>query len=89
MRTGWMTWTSGSSALIVRPGGGPVGVNSLAVAVGENRTRSRRCMSPTIMEGYLKRTPQGRRRDRTKPAQGRTNAAAEAQGACYEPTARV
>ncbi len=39
-------------ALIVKFGGGPVGVRSLAVAVGEE--------PDTIMEGYLQRTAQGR-----------------------------
>jgi holliday junction DNA helicase RuvB len=41
-------------AVIVKFGGGPVGVNSLAVAVGE-------VYEPyLILEGYLNRTPQGR-----------------------------
>ena len=39
-------------ALIVKFGGGPVGVSSLAVAVGEE--------PDTIMEDYLQRTAQGR-----------------------------
>ena len=39
-------------AVIVKFGGGPVGVSSLAVAVGEE--------PDTIMEDYLQRTAQGR-----------------------------
>ncbi len=47
--------------LIVKFGGGPVGVNSLAVAVGEEPDTLEEVYEPyLIMEGYLKRTPQGR-----------------------------
>ena len=42
-------------------GGGPVGVNSLAVAVGEEPDTIEEVYEPyLIMEGYLNRTPQGR-----------------------------
>ena len=42
-------------------GGGPVGVNSLAVAVGEEADTIEEVYEPyLIMEGYLNRTPQGR-----------------------------
>ncbi len=48
-------------AIIVKFGGGPVGVNSLAVAVGEEPDTLEEVYEPyLIMEGYLKRTPQGR-----------------------------
>src|SRR5882672_1552900 len=48
-------------ALIVKFGGGPVGVSSLAVAVGEEPDTLEEVYEPyLIMEGYLKRTPQGR-----------------------------
>lgn len=48
-------------AIIVKFGGGPVGVNSLAVAVGEEPDTIEEVYEPyLIMEGYLKRTPQGR-----------------------------
>ncbi len=48
-------------AIIVKFGGGPVGVNSLAVAVGEESDTLEEVYEPyLIMEGYLKRTPQGR-----------------------------
>src|SRR6266536_3621002 len=48
-------------AVIVKFGGGPVGVNSLAVAVGEESDTLEEVYEPyLIMEGYLKRTPQGR-----------------------------
>jgi len=48
-------------AIIVKFGGGPVGVNSLAVAVGEESDTIEEVYEPyLIMEGYLNRTPQGR-----------------------------
>jgi Holliday junction DNA helicase RuvB len=48
-------------AVIVKFGGGPVGVNSLAVAVGEEPDTIEEVYEPyLIMEGYLNRTPQGR-----------------------------
>ena len=48
-------------AVIVKFGGGPVGVNSLAVAVGEEPDTIEEVYEPyLIMEGYLSRTPQGR-----------------------------
>jgi Holliday junction DNA helicase RuvB len=48
-------------AIIVKFGGGPVGVNSLAVAVGEEPDTLEEVYEPfLIMQGYLKRTPQGR-----------------------------
>ena len=48
-------------AIIVKFDGGPVGVSSLAVAVGEESDTLEEVYEPyLIMEGYLKRTPQGR-----------------------------
>ena len=48
-------------AIIVKFGGGPVGLGSLAVAVGEEPDTLEEVYEPyLIMEGYLKRTPQGR-----------------------------
>jgi Holliday junction DNA helicase RuvB len=48
-------------AVIVKFAGGPVGVGSLAVAVGEEPDTLEEVYEPyLIMEGYLKRTPQGR-----------------------------
>jgi Holliday junction DNA helicase RuvB len=48
-------------AVIVKFSGGPVGVSSLAVAVGEEPDTLEEVYEPyLIMEGYLKRTPQGR-----------------------------
>jgi holliday junction DNA helicase RuvB len=48
-------------AVIAKFGGGPVGVNSLAVAVGEEPDTLEEVYEPyLIMEGYLKRTAQGR-----------------------------
>ena len=47
--------------LIAKFGGGPVGVNSLSVAVGEEPDTLEEVYEPyLIMEGYLHRTPQGR-----------------------------
>src|SRR5213594_3616153 len=47
--------------VIVKFGGGPVGISSLAVAVGEEPDTLEEVYEPyLIMEGYLKRTPQGR-----------------------------
>jgi len=48
-------------AITYKFGGGPVGVNSLAVAVGEESDTIEEVYEPyLIMEGYLNRTPQGR-----------------------------
>jgi Holliday junction DNA helicase RuvB len=48
-------------AVITKFGGGPVGVGSLAVAVGEEPDTLEEVYEPyLIMEGYLKRTSQGR-----------------------------
>src|SRR3981081_794917 len=47
--------------LIHKFNGGPVGLNSLAVAVGEEAGTIEEVNEPyLIMEGYIKRTPQGR-----------------------------
>jgi len=48
-------------AVITKFGGGPVGISSLAVAVGEEPDTLEEVYEPyLIMEGYLKRTSQGR-----------------------------
>jgi len=48
-------------AIIQKFGGGPVGLNSLAVSVGEESDTIEEVYEPyLIMEGYLHRTPQGR-----------------------------
>ena len=48
-------------AIIVKFGGGPVGVGSIAVVVGEEPDTIEEVYEPyLIMEGYLNRTPQGR-----------------------------
>lgn len=48
-------------AVITKFGGGPVGLSSLAVAVGEEPDTLEEVYEPyLIMEGYLKRTSQGR-----------------------------
>ena len=47
--------------LIHKFNGGPVGLNSLAVAIGEEAGTIEEVNEPyLIMEGYIKRTPQGR-----------------------------
>jgi len=65
--------------IILKFSGGPVGLNSLAVAVGEEPDTLEEVYEPyLIMEGYLNRTSQGRvatelsyRRLRVKPPAGR------------------
>ena len=48
-------------ALVHKFGGGPVGLNSLGVAIGEDAGTLEEVHEPyLIMQGYLKRTPQGR-----------------------------
>ena len=48
-------------AIIVKFSGGPVGLSSLAVAVGEEPDTLAEVYEPyLILEGYLNRTPQGR-----------------------------
>lgn len=48
-------------AVIFKFGGGPVGLGSLAVAVGEDEATLEDVYEPyLIMQGYLKRTPRGR-----------------------------
>ena len=61
-RTASTKWTSAfSKRSSSKFGGGPVGVSSLAVAVGEEPDTLEEVYEPyLIMEGYLKRTPQGR-----------------------------
>jgi Holliday junction DNA helicase RuvB len=47
--------------LVIKFGGGPVGIQSLAVAVGEEPDTLEEVYEPyLIMEGYLHRSPQGR-----------------------------
>jgi Holliday junction DNA helicase RuvB len=48
-------------AIIVKFGGGPVGLNNLAVAVGEEAETLEDVYEPfLIQEGLIKRTPRGR-----------------------------
>jgi Holliday junction DNA helicase RuvB len=48
-------------ALVHKFNGGPVGLNSLGVAIGEDAGTLEDVNEPyLIMQGYLKRTPQGR-----------------------------
>ncbi len=49
------------SVLVDHYGGGPVGINTLAVAVGEESSTIEEVYEPfLIMQGFLKRTPRGR-----------------------------
>jgi Holliday junction DNA helicase RuvB len=49
------------SAVIDRFGGGPVGIESLAAAVGEERDTLEDVVEPfLIQQGFLQRTPRGR-----------------------------
>ena len=48
-------------ALVFKFGGGPVGLDSLSVAVGEDASTIEDMYEPyLIMQGFLKRTPRGR-----------------------------
>jgi len=48
-------------AVIVKFGGGPVGVENLAAAIGEERDTIEDVLEPfLIQQGYLQRTPRGR-----------------------------
>ena len=49
------------SAVIDKFGGGPVGVDNLAAAIGEARDTIEDVLEPfLIQQGYLQRTPRGR-----------------------------
>ena len=49
------------SAVIVKFGGGPVGVDNLAAAIGEARDTIEDVLEPyLIQQGFLQRTPRGR-----------------------------
>jgi Holliday junction DNA helicase RuvB len=48
-------------AIMQKYGGGPVGVNTIAVAVGEEAGTIEEVYEPyLIQEGFIKRTPRGR-----------------------------
>jgi Holliday junction DNA helicase RuvB len=48
-------------AVVHKYQGGPVGINSIAVAVGEDEATINEVYEPyLILKGYLKRTPRGR-----------------------------
>ena len=48
-------------AVVYKYGGGPVGINSIAVAVGEDEATINEVYEPyLILKGFLKRTPRGR-----------------------------
>ena len=54
-------WVKIIEALVHKFDGGPVGLNSLGVAIGEDAGTLEEVHEPyLIMQGYLKRTPQGR-----------------------------
>ena len=68
-------------ALCRRFGGGPVGLSTLAVAVGEEPTPSRRSAEPFLVRaGLLARTPRGAR-SRPRPPGGTSGSPAAAGGA--------
>ena len=49
------------TCIIEKFGGGPVGINSMSVSVGEEADTIEEVYEPyLIQEGYLQRTPQGR-----------------------------
>ena len=48
-------------AIVEKFGGGPVGVDNLAAAIGEERDTIEDVLEPfLIQQGYLQRTPRGR-----------------------------
>ena len=55
------------AAVIEKFGGGPVGVENLAAAIGEERDTIEDVLEPfLIQQGYLQRTPRGRMATRTR-----------------------
>jgi Holliday junction DNA helicase RuvB len=81
------------ATLVEKFDGGPVGLNSLAVAMGEDAMTLEEVYEPfLIQEGFLKRTPRGREATRRAyerlgyepPRGGRAGGAAEAQGTFFE-----
>ena len=75
------------TVIVHKFGGGPVGVNSLAVAVGEEPDTLEEVYEPfLIMEGYLNRTPQGRVADRLALQEaGRESRTTGKQNELFEP----
>ena len=61
-RSASTSWTASScSRVIEKFGGGPVGVENLAAAIGEERDTIEDVLEPfLIQQGYLQRTPRGR-----------------------------
>ena len=59
---GWTAWTARScSAICAKFAGGPVGLSTLAVAVGEEQDTIEDVYEPYLLkEGLIKRTPRGR-----------------------------
>ena len=58
----WTPWTGRSSCTIIEKfGGGPVGVETIAASVGEQRDTLEDVYEPFLLqEGFLQRTPRGR-----------------------------
>ena len=80
------TWTRGSSTTIIEKfGGGPVGLNTVAAAVGEDRGTLEEVYEPyLIQQGFLERTPRGRVRHAARLPPLRHHAARPAQATIFE-----
>ena len=74
-------------AVIHRFDGGPVGLDNVAAAIGEERDTIEDVIEPyLIQQGYLQRTPRGRVADAGGVPPPRRRAAAERRRACSAPT---
>ena len=55
-------------AIVEKFGGGPVGLSTLAVALGEEPDTIEDVYEPYLLQlGFIQRTPRGRDRDRARP----------------------
>jgi hypothetical protein len=71
-------------AVIHRFDGGPVGLDNVAAAIGEERDTIEDVIEPfLIQQGFLQRTPRGRVRDARPPTGTRRRAAEAARAALF------
>jgi Holliday junction DNA helicase RuvB len=70
---------------MVKFSGGPVGLNSLAVAVGEEADTIEEIYEPyLIMEGFLERTPRGRQATKKAYQHFKLNFDSDAQSSLFK-----
>jgi Holliday junction DNA helicase RuvB len=73
------------NAIMVKFSGGPVGLNSLAVAVGEEADTIEEIYEPyLIMEGFLERTPRGRQATKKAYQHFKLNFDSDAQSSLFK-----